>query len=90
MSYTVVVFFMASLLFLTINCDEEQNGSQRLPIFLRTDRDFRPLQFGKRNNFRPLQFGKKNDFRPLQFGKRSGDYVYPIPFYSSKYLDENY
>ncbi|CAD5212232.1 unnamed protein product [Bursaphelenchus xylophilus] len=39
--------------------------------FSRTDRDYRPLQFGKRGDFRPLQFGKKDNYRPLQFGKRA-------------------
>ncbi|CAD6186289.1 unnamed protein product [Caenorhabditis auriculariae] len=38
--------------------------------FDRQDRDYRPLQFGKRDGYRPLQFGKR-DYRPLQFGKRS-------------------
>uniref|UniRef100_A0A0M3HT12 Neuropeptide-Like Protein n=2 Tax=Ascaris TaxID=6251 RepID=A0A0M3HT12_ASCLU len=37
--------------------------------FDRQDRDYRPLQFGKRDGYRPLQFGKKS-YRPLQFGKR--------------------
>ncbi|CAL2029976.1 hypothetical protein GCK72_001145 [Caenorhabditis remanei] len=41
------------------------------PTFDRQDRDYRPLQFGKRDGYRPLQFGKR-DYRPLQFGKRSG------------------
>ncbi|KAK0424168.1 hypothetical protein QR680_008525 [Steinernema hermaphroditum] len=49
--------------------------------FNRQDRDYRPLQFGKREGFRPLQFGKRGDYRPLQFGKRaempSMVYVYP-------------
>ncbi|CAD5207476.1 unnamed protein product [Bursaphelenchus okinawaensis] len=40
--------------------------------FSRTDRDYRPLQFGKRSDYRPLQFGKKDNYRPLQFGKRGG------------------
>ncbi|KAI6241328.1 hypothetical protein M3Y99_00358900 [Aphelenchoides fujianensis] len=39
--------------------------------FERKDRDYRPLQFGKRGDFRPLQFGKRDNFRPLQFGKRA-------------------
>ncbi|CAI4224306.1 unnamed protein product [Auanema sp. JU1783] len=39
--------------------------------FDRQDRDYRPLQFGKREGYRPLQFGKR-EFRPLQFGKRDG------------------
>ncbi|KAI6178584.1 hypothetical protein M3Y98_00516500 [Aphelenchoides besseyi] len=39
--------------------------------FERKEREYRPLQFGKRDDFRPLQFGKKNSYRPLQFGKRS-------------------
>ncbi|VDN50313.1 unnamed protein product [Dracunculus medinensis] len=47
--------------------------------FDRQDRDYRPLQFGKRDGYRPLQFGKKS-FRPLQFGKRGNndfpDYLY--------------
>ncbi|KAF8369004.1 nlp-12 [Pristionchus pacificus] len=43
--------------------------------FSREDRDFRPLQFGKRDGYRPLQFGKR-EFRPLQFGKRKrSDYL---------------
>lgn len=44
----LVLFFMVTCL-LTIKCDDEQNGSQRLPIFLRTDRDYRPLQVRKKN-----------------------------------------
>jgi len=42
-------------------------------LFNRQDRDYRPLQFGKRDDFRPLQFGKKDSYRPLQFGKRGAD-----------------
>ncbi|VDN00803.1 unnamed protein product [Thelazia callipaeda] len=47
--------------------------------FAREDREYRPLQFGKRDGHRPLQFGKKS-FRPLQFGKRDMDEV-PDYFY---------
>jgi len=43
--------------------------------FNRQDRDFRPLQFGKRDDFRPLQFGKKDNYRPLQFGKRASTFL---------------
>ncbi|CAB3407951.1 unnamed protein product [Caenorhabditis bovis] len=45
--------------------------------FDRQDRDYRPLQFGKRDGYHPLQFGKR-EYRPLQFGKRSGMVYEPV------------
>uniref|UniRef100_A0A8R1E8Q9 Uncharacterized protein n=1 Tax=Caenorhabditis japonica TaxID=281687 RepID=A0A8R1E8Q9_CAEJA len=53
------------------------------PTFDRQDRDYRPLQFGKRDGYRPLQFGKR-DYRPLQFGKRSSG---GVPFGSTVILE---
>ncbi|CAJ0573868.1 unnamed protein product, partial [Mesorhabditis spiculigera] len=50
------------LLFLGIQAQQQ--------TFDRQDRDYRPLQFGKRDGYRPLQFGKR-EYRPLQFGKRA-------------------
>ncbi|KAK5966918.1 hypothetical protein GCK32_004644 [Trichostrongylus colubriformis] len=59
------------LLLLALACSVVASADAQSPdTFDRQDRDYRPLQFGKRDGYRPLQFGKR-DYRPLQFGKRS-------------------
>ncbi|VDO23009.1 unnamed protein product [Haemonchus placei] len=58
------------LLLLALACSVLATADAQSPTFEREDRDYRPLQFGKRDGYRPLQFGKR-DYRPLQFGKRS-------------------
>ncbi|VDK79343.1 unnamed protein product [Litomosoides sigmodontis] len=67
------IFFILGFISVTANCNLQSDR------FDRQDRDYRPLQFGKRDGYRPLQFGKKS-FRPLQFGKRdmgeAPDYFY--------------
>ncbi|KAL3998152.1 hypothetical protein ACH3XW_13875 [Acanthocheilonema viteae] len=67
------ILFILGFISISANCNLQSDR------FDRQDRDYRPLQFGKRDGHRPLQFGKKS-FRPLQFGKRgveeAPDYFY--------------
>ncbi|WKX88928.1 hypothetical protein Q1695_008513 [Nippostrongylus brasiliensis] len=68
------------LLVLALACSVLASADAQSPTFDRQDRDYRPLQFGKRDGYRPLQFGKR-EYRPLQFGKRSsfsGSYFVPV------------
>ncbi|CAJ0592938.1 unnamed protein product [Cylicocyclus nassatus] len=66
------------LLLFALVCTVLSTADAQSPTFDRQDRDYRPLQFGKRDGYRPLQFGKR-EYRPLQFGKRS-------PLAASAYL----
>ncbi|KAJ1346296.1 hypothetical protein KIN20_001055 [Parelaphostrongylus tenuis] len=68
-----------SLFLLALACSVLASSDAQSPTFDRQDRDYRPLQFGKRDVYRPLQFGKR-EYRPLQFGKR-------MSLSSTSYLD---
>ncbi|KAK6106612.1 hypothetical protein QQG55_24910 [Brugia pahangi] len=74
-SWITSILFILGFISIAVNCSLQSDR------FDRQDRDYRPLQFGKRDGHRPLQFGKKS-FRPLQFGKRgmdeAPDYFYDI------------
>ncbi|KAK6729309.1 hypothetical protein RB195_006390 [Necator americanus] len=69
------------LLLLALVCTVLATADAQSQTFDRQDRDYRPLQFGKRDGYRPLQFGKRDSYRPLQFGKRSplaSAYLVPV------------
>uniref|UniRef100_A0A1I7YFJ8 C2H2-type domain-containing protein n=1 Tax=Steinernema glaseri TaxID=37863 RepID=A0A1I7YFJ8_9BILA len=75
------VYSMLMLVVVSVLLVSAASADSEPSRFNRQDRDYRPLQFGKRDGFRPLQFGKRGDYRPLQFGKRAETpqmvYVYP-------------
>ncbi|TKR96986.1 hypothetical protein L596_010921 [Steinernema carpocapsae] len=78
-SWVYSMLMLIVVTFLLLSMGQADSEPSR---FNRQDRDYRPLQFGKREGFRPLQFGKRGDYRPLQFGKRASDamptlYAYP-------------